>query len=220
MVMGLLAKLLLTKQLQFKDGLISLKDLTMTLLPSVFIGELTEYFVNQKKIPKLYMLSWFWGFILVKKVKEDFKLKTPEDVYTLGMDLGEALGIGLYKTHDYYPGRYTHFVITNNPYLKYLSAKKYKGHKVDHFISGCMAGGGCLVHNSVCQNIETKCKMAGDEVCDFLTGTEKELKTRKLWDEVYKLYNLKKLYPLQKEVFETHNKNNETELLTKIMDTL
>ena len=220
MVMGLLAKLLLTKQLQFKDGLISLKDMTMTLVPAVFIGELMEYFINQKKVPKLYMLSWFWGFILVKKVKKDFGLKTPEDVYTLGMDLGEALGIGLYKTHDYYPGRYTHFVITNNPYLKYLSPKKHQGNKVDHFISGCMAGGGCFVHNVVCQNIETKCRMAGDEACDFLTGTEKELKARGLWSEVYKRYNLKKIYPLQKEIFEKHTEENETELLMKIMDSL
>lgn len=220
MVMGLLAKLLLTKQLQFKDGLINFKELTMTLLPSVLVGELTEYFLKEKKIPKLYMISWYWGFILVRHVVREFKLKKAEDIYSLGMDLGEALGIGLYKTHDYYPGRYTHFVISNNPFLKYLDPEKYKGQSVDAFISGCMAGGGCFVHNAVCQNIETKCKMRGDEVCDFLTGTEQELKNRGLWEKVYELYNLDKLYPLQKDIFKNYTDKQENKMLEKIIDEL
>ena len=218
--MGLLAKLLLTKQLQFKDGIINFKELTMSLLPSVLIGELTEYFLKEKKIPRLYMISWYWGYILVRHVVREFKLKKPEDIYSLGMDLGEALGIGLYKTHDYYPGRYTHFVISNNPFLKYLSPKKYKGQCVDAFISGCMAGGGCFVHNAVCQNIETKCKMRGDSVCDFLTGTEQELKNRGLWERTYELYNLEKIYPLQKEIFNNYTDAQESKMLEKIIDEL
>lgn len=220
MVMGLLAKLLLTKQLKFENGLIELKDMTMTLIPSVFVSEITENFLRERKIPKLYMLSWYWGYILVRKVVKEFNLKTPDDVYSLGMDLGEALGIGLYKTHDYYPGRYTHFVITNNPYLKFLSPRKYKGQFVDFFISGCMAGGGCFVHSAVTQNVETKCKMHGDDVCDFLTGTEKELKARGLWAKAVKLYNLRKIYPLQKDIFANYTDAKEAEFLEKIVDVL
>lgn len=219
MVMGLLAKLLLTKQLTFGDGVISLKDIHMTLIPAFFVGELTDYFIKENKLPKFYMLAWFWGFVLVKQVKDKFGLKTPQEVYSLGMDLGEAMGIGLYKTHDYYPGRYTHFVITNNPYLKYFPQKIQK-QPIDYFIAGCMGGGGCLVHDAVCQNIEVKCKFAGQEQCEFLTGTEKELKDRKLWDQVVSRYNLKKLYPLQKEIYNNYSEDNESEILEKIMSTI
>lgn len=219
MVMGLLAKLLITHQLKMEKGVISVKDITMTLIPSFFVGELTKYFLKEKKLPRLYLLSWYWGYVLVRQVRDKFGLKTPDEIYRLGMDLGEAMGIGLYKTHDYYPGRYTHFVIPNNPYLKYLITEKGKG-PVDHFISGCMGGGGCLVHDSVCQNIELKCKLAGQEHCEFLTGTEKELKKRGLWDAVVERYDLDQIYPLQKEIFKNYSEGREAELLDSVMSGL
>ncbi|OYT34792.1 MAG: hypothetical protein B6U87_01425, partial [Candidatus Aenigmarchaeota archaeon ex4484_52] len=109
MAIGLLAKLLMTQQLRFENGLITLKNIHMCLLPSFFIGELTRYFYEEKRMHHLYLLSWMWGFVLVKQIKTKFKLNTPAKIYSLGMDLTESMGIGLYKTHDYFPGKYTHF---------------------------------------------------------------------------------------------------------------
>ncbi|MEW6294955.1 MAG: hypothetical protein AB1467_01510 [Candidatus Diapherotrites archaeon] len=217
MVMGLLAKLLMTKQLRFEDGVISLKDINLTLLPSFFIAELTKYYKKENNMSKFYFISWYWGYVLVRTVKERFKLDTPDHVYSLGMDLGEAMGLGLYKTHDYFPGRYTHFVIKTNPILKYFKNEKIDV-PIDYFVSGAMAGGGCLVHNSVCQNVETKCMHKGDAECDFLTGTEKELKDRGLWDTAVKRYDLDKYYPLQKEIFNNYNEANEVQLLDSIIN--
>ncbi len=216
MVVELLMKLLISKKLNFEKGLITLEGMNFNLLPSLFISELMEYYSERNELYKLYLLSWFWGFALVKKIVKEFNLKTPEEVYRVGMDLGEALGLGLYKTHDYYPGRYTHFIIKSNPFLRYMELNKVK-EPIDYFISGCMAGGGCFVHNTVCQNIEVKCMACGSEVCEFLTGTEKELKERNLWEIVEKRYNLKKFYSLQKDIFENYNEDNCKKYVKKIV---
>ncbi len=220
MTLGLLAKLLVSKQLKFEKGLITLKDFSMTLIPSFFVGELTRYFYEDDKLFKLYLLSWYWGYVLTKELKEKFNLKTPDQVYSLGMNFGAAMGMGLYKTHDYYPGRYTHFAIHNNPYLKYLNFKVKPKKPVDYFISGAMGGGACFVHDTLCQNVETKCIAVGDSNCDFLTGTEKELKKRGLWQEAVKRYNLSKILPLQREIYNNYSKENESELIAKIGDKL
>ncbi|MEM3399705.1 MAG: hypothetical protein QXP42_02645 [Candidatus Micrarchaeia archaeon] len=155
--------------------------------------------------------------MLVKQIKEKFLLKKPEEIYSLGMDLGEAMGIGLYKTHEYSAGRYTHFIIENNPFLRYVDCKKIK-EPIDYFISGCMGGGGCFVHNAICQNIETSCKAKGDAKCDFLTGTEEELKRRGLWDEVCRRYKLEYIYPLQKEFVNRYEEGKEGELLEELIE--
>ncbi|MEX2725600.1 MAG: hypothetical protein Q6367_017070 [Candidatus Freyarchaeota archaeon] len=196
--------------------MIELKNIHLTLIPAFFIGELTKYFLNEKKLSNLYLISWLWGFILVGQVKSRFALKTPAQIYSLGMELGEAMGIGLYKTHDYIPSRYTHFIISNNPYIPYITNLEKK-EPLDYFIAGCMGGGGCHVHNQICQNIELKCMLKGDNVCEFLTGTEKELRDRGLWEEVFQRYNLEKIYPLQKKFYENYSEGNEAKLMDEVI---
>ncbi len=218
MVMALLAKLLMTKQLKFEGGYIDMKNITMTLVPTFFISELTKYFNNKNEMDKFYFISWYWGYVLVRKINEKFSLKTPEQMYSFGMDMAEAMGIGLYKTHDYSPGKYTHFTI-NSPYIPFLADMKNKK-SVDHFIAGAMAGGGSLVHGSVCQNIEINCQIQNNKNCEFITGTETELRKRGLWDEAMSRYNLDKYYPLQKEIFNQYDEKREAEILTTIMNEL
>ncbi len=217
--MGLLAKLLMTNQLKFEEGVISLKDISLSLVPSSFIGELTRYYYKEDKLYHLYMISWAWGYILVRQVKEDFNLEKPAQVYSLGMDLGAAMGLGLYKTHDYYPGRYTHFVIHHNPYQPYFKSIKEKI-AIDYYISGAMAGGGVLVHEQICQNVETSCTLKGDPACDFLTGTEAELKARGLWETARGRYKLDKILPLQKMLIEKYTHNTAPDLLAQISEEL
>jgi len=217
MALGLLAKLIMTRQLRFEDGQIELKGIRMTLVPAFFVGELTRYFYDQKRLYRLYLLSWLMGFKLVGMIKEQFNLDTPSKVYNFGMDLAEAEGIGLYKTYDYMPGRYTHFVIADNPFLKYLKDVN-TDEPIDYFISGGMGGGGCFVHQQLTQNIETKCILRGDAHCDFLTGTEDELKKRGLWDEVRRRYILDKIYPLQKRFYDAFFEKKEDEVLEEIIE--
>lgn len=216
MVYGLLLKLLITHQIKMEKGTISLRDIKMTLLPAFVATLLTDYFYRRKELWKLYFLLWFSGFVTIDEVKKLYSMKKPDQVYSFGMNLGEAMGIGIYKTHDYYPGRYTHFIIPNNPFIEHFPRDIPKK-PIDYFITGTMAGGGCIVHSQVCQCVEVKCKWAGNENCEFLTGTEKELKSRGLWEKAEKRYNLEKIYPLQKFIFDNFGKMKLSKLTEKVM---
>jgi len=217
MALGLLAKLLATKQLRFEQGQIELKSIHMTLVPSFFIGELTKYFYREKQMPQFYLLSWLWGFKLVGEVVRDFHLNTPSKTYNLGMNLAEAMGIGIYKTCEYVAGRFTHFAISKNPYMKFFRGMEVH-EPMDYFISGCMGGGGYFVHDNICQNIETKCILKGDTHCDFLTGTDQELKDRGLWEETDRRYGLDNIVPLQKEFLDAFEKGQEEEMIDDIIE--
>ncbi len=220
MVLSLISKLLVTKQLKIDGGVISINKINFVLLPSFFIEELSIYFIKEKKIPELYMISWYWGYILVDQIKKRFGLNTPEEIYKLGMDMIEAMGIGLYKTHDYKVGKYTHFTIPNNPFAQSVVKSNLDEQLSDYFISGFMAGGGSHVHGEPCQCVEIKCKTRGDNICEFVTGTEKELKKRKLWSTAEKRYDLKRMYQIQKDIFKEYDEEKKTELLKNIMKNL
>lgn len=217
MSLNFLAKLLLTKQLKIGEGEIKLKYINLIMIPSIFLYKLTKYYIENNKLNLLYLLGWICGFFVMNDLIKIFKPKSVEQIYRLGMDFAESVGIGIYKTHNYYPGRYTYFIIYNNPFAKWF--EKFQ-EPVDYFISGIMAGGGCFVHKSICQNIELKCIAKGDKFCEFLTGTENELKNRNLWEIVEKRYNLQQIYPIQKFVYNNINKMEEKILLNNVIKKL
>jgi len=210
-----MAKLILSGNLKFSEGMIRLKDTYLTLAPSLFIAEIIKNYIVMKKGYILYLLSWIGGFLTVKSVITLFKAKSAEQIYNVGMQLGESIGIGLYKTHDYYPGRYTHFIINNNPFSKWFGKTN---NVMDYYISGAMAGGGCFVHNSLCQNVELKCIAKGDPHCEFLTGTERELKDRGLWDVVKQRYKIDEILPVQKYVYNNVDKIDESVLVRNALE--
>lgn len=213
--MSLLLKLFFTGQIKIREGTLSLSGIYLNILPASVVSTITEYFLKKKELWKLYAIMWLNGFITIKKIDKIYHLTKPDQIYSFGMDFGEAIGLGLYKTHEYFPGRYTHFKIKPNPYINYYISKPQY---IDYFIAGTMAGGGCNVHNSVCQTVELKCAYKGDEFCEFLTGTEEELKRRGLWETAVKRYNLKKLYPIQKKIFEGNlTEKDSIKLLLKIL---
>lgn len=212
-------KLLATGKLKIDDGLIEFGDTFFNLLPAVFMSSLTEYYHERDELHKLYLISWLWGYDTVQSVVKNLGLEESEEVYKVGMDFAQNMGIGLYKTHDYHPGRYTRFKIETNPYLKHLNPEKFDAPS-DHLIAGAMAGGGSHVHDAPCQNIELKCKITKHDKCDFLTGTEEELKDRELWETAVERYKLNAVYDFQKDVFENYNKSNSDEFVERLVTLL
>ncbi len=214
-----LFKLLATKKLIFEDGKISLGITDYNLLPTIFISSLTEYFHSRNDMNKLYLISWFWGFECVKYANKTLGLDSQEEIYSVGMDLAASMGMGVYDTNNYYPGRYTKFKIKENPYLKDLKLEKFEK-PVDIFTAGAMAGGGSLVHKEVCQNIELKCKALGASDCEFITATRKEFEKRDMWKEVDERYSVTQFIEFQKEVFNSYNRENSGEFVEKLSDLL
>ncbi len=214
MALSFLAKLLLTGNLKFENGEIKLKGMNLIMLPSIHLYNLTKYFLEKNKLYVLYLISWLSGLFVTYNLIKIFRPKNPEQIYSLGMDFVEGIGIGIYKTHEYYPGRYTHFIIYNNPFAKWFEPHQKP---IDYFISGIMAGGGCFVHDSLCQNIELKCIAKGDNCCEFLTGTKEELERRKLWEIVEERYNLKEILPIQEVAYKNIDKSDEKELVNELL---
>ncbi len=212
-----LFKLLATKKLVFEDGKISLGVTDYNLLPTIFISSLTEYFHSRDELDKLYLISWFWGFDCVKYANQTLGLESTEEVYKVGMDLAASMGMGVYDTNNYYPGRYTKFKIKENPYLRHLKVEKFDK-PVDVFTSGAMAGGGSLVHDKVCQNIETKCKATGSSDCEFITATREELEERELWEKVEERYSVSDFVEFQEDMFENYTKQNSEKFVERLIE--
>ncbi len=219
MTKTLLLKLLATKKLQINGGHIRLEGTEFNLLPSVFVSSLTDQFNNNDELHKLYLLSWFWGFEFSKYVAQDLGLDTADAIYSVGMNLIENMGFGLYQTDDYYPGRYTRFKIEDNPYHNYLDLSRFDG-PIDVLISGMMAGGGCHVHDAVCQNVEIRCKAQGDNVCEFLTGTKEELQERDIWETAKQRHHLDDVLAFQESVFNDYTRDQSGTFLRRLSELL
>jgi len=205
----LFLKLLATKKLRVDDGKIEFGDLDLNLLPSIFISTLIDQYSSDDRLKELYYISWLWGYETVNGVKTELGLTKPEEIYDMGMKFAESMGIGLYKTHDYYPGKYTRFKIQKNPFLKHIDTSKIN-ENIDYVISGAMAGGGSHVHEEICHTVELRCQANGEEVCEFVTGTKEELKERGLWEEADDLYNLEEKEFIVEDIFNNYDSKDES----------
>ena len=212
-------KLLATGKLNISKGQLTFGNSSFNLLPAVFLSTLTEKYHGDDELHKLYLISWLWGYDTVQAVKQNLGIEDPEEVYKVGMDFAQDMGIGLYDTHDYHPGKYTSFKIESNPYFKHMNQEKYE-EPIDYIISGAMAGGGSHVHQDVCQTVELKCMIVGNEVCDFLTGTREELEERGLWEEADNRYELNKVLEFQRDVYKNYQKSNSEEFVDKLVQLL
>jgi len=211
-MINLLAKLLLTRHIEIDEGIIKFKNTYLNIIPSYFISELTYSYILSNQLYRLYIFSWITGYIYIYKIKKAFNLNTPDKIYSFGMDLAEMMGIGIYKTHEYFPGRYTKFTIGANPYIQHIPKKVYN-EPIDYFIAGAMAGGGSNVHNDICQTVEVSCMYLGDSYCQFTTATKEELKRRNLYEVAQKRYKLDKILPLQQKIFQEYDGKNDKEVI-------
>lgn len=204
----LFLKLLTTKKLKVGEGKIKFGDSDLNLVPAIFISTLMEKYRKEDNLAELYFISWLWGYETVNTVKKELGLEKPEEIYDIGMKFAESMGIGLYQTHDYFPGKYTKFKIERNPFLSNLNVEEIE-ENIDYLIAGAMAGGGSHVHEEPCHTVETRCQVQGSEKCEFITGTEEELKDRGLWEETKKLYNLEENGGIVDEIFNEYGKKEK-----------
>lgn len=202
-MLWLVAKFLFTGQLKFKDGKILFLEEPLGMIPIHFIVGLTRYFEEKKRLEDLYILGWILGFIFTKSVSEKYGFKRPEEIYRWGMDFASSWGFGDYKTVNWDPKTYSHFVIYNNPVPEYFRKRK---EPIDHFIVGAMGGGGTVVRNKICQTLEIKCRAQGYPCCEMITATNEWFKEKKYWTLLQKLYNIEKWLPLQEDLFKNFDK--------------
>lgn len=216
-----LIKLLVSGLIKISKGNIKVFGMDMGLLPIFYVYLLTkEYLLKDKDArTKFYFLAWSSGLLIMKRFEEEVKIKDPKESYLYGMDLATFMGFGEFKTLEYSVGDYALFEVPNNPLIKYFYPSK---EPVDYFISAFQAGGGSVSHRNIIENLELECgAMTGKPSCLFLNATIDEFKRRKVYKELERRIDIKKILPFQKEIFNMQRKGvNDEDILKRISEIL
>jgi len=190
--LNLFLRFLKLKELKIENGQIIFAGENWTLSNITFFYLLQKYFEEKDEIWKLYLLYWLAGLIGIAKFVSRYKLSKPDDIYNWGMMLGEMLGLGCFKTHYYNWQAFTYVEIKNYPLLQYNL-------KIPELIIvASMAGGACLVHNSI---VESYTVERNKDHVKFILGTIDYLKQNKYYEKIKDIYNLDIILPVQKEIY-------------------
>jgi len=190
-----LTKLLMTKQIDFKDGLIIFFGRPFNIIPHDLIVSITKAMMKSKEnFEYFYFEAWKAGLMTVDIMNKRYKIKTAEERYTLAMDALALAGMGTYETIRFIPGKISHFRVYGNPVpLAFYPSPE----PVDLFLRGINAGGGSIVHGRIINCIELKCAAQNGSFCEYVNGTKEVLFsepfseiTKKQFPDFEKIYQM------------------------------
>ena len=166
-------KLLLSRQLEFGQGQISLLGQPITILPATFIEVLMRQAMRSRKdMVRIYMEAWKAGYVFMHNVVTRYGLNTPEERYRVAMDTITMAGMGDYKTEEFVPHSHTRFKVLRNPLaLSFHPSTR----AIDHVLKGFNAGGGTPVHFRIMNCIELECAAMNGSYCRFVNACRSEL---------------------------------------------
>ncbi len=167
-------KLLFAGQLKWKEGQILLLNIPVFIAPVEYFEYITRFFNKKEDIDKIYLAGWVAGYEVTKRLMLTYRLRAPQERYTIAMNGVEIGGFGKYQTIEFIPGIRSHFRYYNNP----LPKKFFRSNeKVCHFIRGFNAGGGTWVHLALVNCIEVDCAAVNGQFCEFINFTYKDGET-------------------------------------------
>jgi len=161
---GLISKLLISGNLKFEPGRITVFTNSFSLIDMFALKKMTDDAEAEgiKGISDLYFYGWAFGYHTTRKIIELLKLRKFEERYKITMDVIGLLGFGDYKTTSFKHAEHANFKVLGNPFAhQYYPGKKF----VCHYIRGMEAGGGSLVHESHFDNIEFDCEAVNGSFC-------------------------------------------------------
>lgn len=172
---GFVAKLLMSKQLEFGQGHIKLLEQPICILPSTFVEILMKQsMISREEMLRNYLEAWKAGYIFMYNVVSRYKLNTPDERYRVAMDTISLSGMGDYKTEEFIPFSHTRFTVIENP----LALRFHPSDSpVDHVLRGFNAGGGTPVHARIMNCVELECAAVNGKQCRFVNASIDILKT-------------------------------------------
>ncbi len=204
-----LVKLLATGHISLKEGEIKIVGQRVAAVPIEFYLGLTRNTISlQEKDPdavsRLYLNGWISGYVYMVNFEKDYKVKSEQDRYRLGMDIASFAGLGDYETTEWVPGKYSKFRILDNP----IGPSLYPSKKpVDHLIRGLQGGGGSIVHHKIVQCVETSCAaVVGGSTCEMINAPMDVLEEMDLSDKTTEQINIDYVLPRQKEFVKNFGK--------------
>lgn len=193
---GFITKLLVSKQLKFEEGKITLLKQPMIFIPLDFYVEITKRALSSRNdMLKTYLDAWKAGVVFMNNVSKAYKMKKFEERYKIAMDLISMAGFGGYETLEFHKDEFSKFKITNNPIADAFRPSKVP---VDHILRGFNAGGGTPVHERIINTVEIRCRAIDGGFCEHVnanTGMLKKMDKKLVESQL----DLKFLLPKQKK---------------------
>ncbi len=209
-MMKFFMKLLVSRQIKIERGEFRLFNQNVTVIPITFLAELTKYYMSKTENKKqglsdFYFMAWAMAYDFMERFSENYKIKTFEDRWTLGMDIVAMTGLGDYKTIKWEKGKLSHVYVENNPVAKYFYPSKAP---IDYFYCGLTAGGAMIVHKLGASNIfncvETECGAVNGKKCVFVSAVPKKHEEMGTWDAMQSFIDIDYVLPKQIEFFKKY----------------
>lgn len=204
-------KLVISRQIEFKDGLIIFFGRPFHIVPSETLASITRVMKKSKKMFRyFYLEAWKAGLLTVDLMNRKYKISTPEERYTLAMDALALAGLGTYETIRFVPGKFSHFRVFGNP----LSLQFYPSKSpMDLFLRGINAGGGTIVHGRIINCIELVCAAQNGRYCEFVNGAKEVLLSREFKKITKKQFGNLNYFIKEEKKFIKNYENPSVEIL-------
>jgi predicted hydrocarbon binding protein len=171
------SKLLLSGQLNFERGKMSIFGERILIVPIGVIHEIILQSANDKKFEKsIYeaMKKSVYDFC-AEMYKKSFM--QPKEMLQMLGTLAEMNGYGQFNLVNLdFDNKRAVVNMHGLPSKDLIGHKKMKGKKVaDIWWAGMMAGGGSYIFGEDIECIETICAISGKEWCEFVMGRKKDI---------------------------------------------
>lgn len=199
--------MLLSGQLKFKQGEISLLGQPMSFISMRTVKQMTDDAVanGKKGINDLYFQGWVFGYTFTRRLADVLSLKKFEERYKVVMDIAAMIGFGDYKTLNFYPG-FAEYNVLDNPFPKQY--KKGTG-PIDHLLRGMNAGGSTVVHERIMNAIELECGCDNGHICRFTSSSLDSLPKKHDKKLIDAQLDLKYLIPKEKALIKEVGQDSE-----------
>ena len=171
---GVVADLLLHKQLKLEKGRVTLFNIRGSMLPlSVYVN--AQRILEKEGMENaLYYGAKETGRLWNENMQKQYKAKTPTQIFEWGNKVMNLAGFGEFRVHkeDLDKKELTYRLYDSQLAAEYEKSK----YPVCQIPRGLFAGSACFVTRADLDAVETRCLSCGDPFCEF------EIKSRKKFD--------------------------------------
>lgn len=172
------SKLLLSRQLSFERGELSIFGQRIIIVPIELIEMLIIESAKDPDFEKaIYNAMKESVRTFCEELNKKNNIQQKEMLDVLGK-LTEMNGYGEYRLIKVdYDKKFAVVHMRGLPSQALRGDKRVKGKKsADSYWAGMLAGGGCFVFGEDVDAVETRCVISGKDSCEFVLGTKKSIK--------------------------------------------
>lgn len=175
---GFYKKLMLARQLEFKDGVYLIIGKRVVMTPGTILNAFQNVLLKEvgytRASPLLYEMGYTAGYEWIKAYRDRLNITDSNKLFDFAAEFSTSSGWGNTElvSKDL---QNKHFMLhtTNSPFLN--SSHKNKK-PICHILRGLYSGAGEVIFGETLGGIETKCQHLGDKYCEFIFKPLNEFK--------------------------------------------